>query len=72
MVCEPSASDEVVNVATPAASMAVPRAVAPSLNVTVPMGVPALLVTVALKVTACPTLLGLTEDVSVVVVPVPA
>jgi hypothetical protein len=40
--------------------------------VTVPVGVPEPLVeaTVAVKVTACPTLLGLTE--SVVVVPVPA
>jgi predicted small secreted protein len=38
------------------------------LNVTVPVGVPALLVTVAVNVTACPTLLGLTEDVSVAAV----
>ena len=68
MVCLPSVSEEVVNAAAPAASVAVPITVAPSLKETVPLGVPALLVTVAVKVTACPTLLGLTEDASVVVV----
>jgi hypothetical protein len=58
--CEPNVSDEVVSVATPPLSGAVPRIVAPSLNVTVPVGeVP---VTVAAKVTAWPTLLGFGEE----------
>ena len=39
-------------------------------KVTDPVGVPAPLATVAVNVTACPTLLGLTEEVTVVVVPV--
>jgi hypothetical protein len=38
------------------------------LNVIVPVGVPLLLVTRALKVTDCPGVLGLADDVSVVVV----
>jgi hypothetical protein len=38
------------------------------LKLTEPVGVPALLLTVAVKVTAWPTLLGFTEDASVVVV----
>jgi hypothetical protein len=63
----PSASEEVVNVATPPASVPLPITTPPSLKRTVPVGVPDELVTVAVKVTACPTLLGLTEDVSVVV-----
>jgi hypothetical protein len=47
--------------------------VAPSLNVTDPVGVPPpALVTVAVKDTACPGLLGLTEDATVVVVAVAA
>src|SRR5260221_1960375 len=68
MVWVPSVSEEVVNAAAPAASAAVPITVAPSLNVTVPVGVPAPLLTVAVNVTACPTLLGLTEDARAVVV----
>jgi hypothetical protein len=68
IVCVPTASKEVVNAAAPAVSVAVPIKVAPSLNVTVPVGVPVALVTEAVKVTAWPTLLGLTEDASAVVV----
>ena len=43
------------------------------MNVTVPVGVPGapVEVTVAVKVTAWPALLGLADDASVVVVPVP-
>ena len=68
IACVPSVSAEVVNVATPAESAPVPITVAPSLKLTVPLGVPAALVTVAVNVTACPTLLGLSDEASAVVV----
>jgi hypothetical protein len=48
----------------------VASAVAPSLNVTVPVGVPPLPDTVAVKVTESPTLLGFFDEVIVVVVAV--
>src|SRR5437867_7099726 len=58
--------------ALPAASnVAVPITVAPSLNVTLPVGTPVAGVTgttVAVSVTACPTVEGLGEAVRVVVV----
>src|SRR5215467_1784966 len=66
MVWLPTVSEEVVTAAVPAARGTAPITVAPSLKVTVPVGVPTLLVTVAVKVTACPTLLGLSDDTSVV------
>ena len=72
MLCDPTLSVEVANVATPlASSVPVPKVVAPSLNVTVPAGVPvpgAVALTVAVKVTLCPNTLGLDDDVSAVVV----
>jgi hypothetical protein len=69
MECEPSVSDEIVSVATPPpANVALPSAAAPSLNVTVPVGVPPPLVTVAVKVTAWPIWLGLSEEISDVAV----
>jgi hypothetical protein len=71
MLCEPALSEEVVKVACPEAlSVPVPSVVAPSLKVTVPLGVPPPLagVTVAVKVTACPTVLGFGDDDSVVTV----
>ena len=55
---------ETFNVATPALMVPVPIVVAPSLNVTVPLG--ALPVTLAVKVTAPPALDGLAELDSVV------
>jgi hypothetical protein len=42
--------------------------VAPSKNVTVPVGVPDAVATVAVKVTLCPNVDGLFDDVNVVVV----
>jgi hypothetical protein len=61
-----------MNVAIPPApTLPVPIAVPPSLNVTIPVGVPVAPpagVTVAVKVTAWPGVLGLGDDVSVVVV----
>jgi hypothetical protein len=70
MECEPTVRDDVVKVALPPASGAVPRVAALFLNVTSsPSGgamEPAL--TVAVKVTDCPSLLGFNEDVTTVVV----
>ena len=71
MLCEPAPSEEVVKVAClEALSVPVPSVVAPSLKVTVPVGVPDPLVgvTVAVKVTACPTVLGFGDEDSAVVV----
>lgn len=50
--CDPTARVDVVSIALPPLSVPVPRAVVPSLNVTVPVGVPDVAVTVAVKVTA--------------------
>ncbi len=64
--CEPVVNDAVVSVAAPPLSAAVPSTVAPSLKVTVPVGEAP--VTVAVNVTACPVWLGLSEEVSAVLV----
>src|SRR5439155_1224321 len=70
---EPTASVLVTNVAWPEPfRVPVPRVLEPSLNVTVPVGVPAPLVfafTVAVKVTGCPDTDGLIEETTPVVVP---
>jgi hypothetical protein len=61
----------VVNVAVPPLRVAVPSAVLPSRKVTVPVGVPdpgATALAVAVKVTACPTVEGLGEELTAVVV----
>jgi hypothetical protein len=70
IVCDPTDSEGVMNTAVPNAFNGDdPRTVLPSLKVTVPAGIPPVdEITVAVKVTACPTDEGLTEDVSVVVV----
>lgn len=68
----PAANVEVVKLATPAVSGLVPSTAPLSLNVTVPVGVPPVPVTVAVKVTGWPTLLGFSEEVSVVCVVVAA
>ena len=61
-----------LSVATPAASACgAPRSPAPSLNCTVPVGVPApgaVTVTVAVNVVLCPNTAGLTEEASPVAV----
>jgi hypothetical protein len=64
--CAAALSDDVVKLAVPPLTGSVPSTVAPSLNVTVPVG--ELPVTVAVNVTACPAWLGLREEVSVVAV----
>ena len=74
MECEPTASTEVLRVADPELSAPVPRVLAPSLKVTVPVGVPAPganAFTVAVNVTCCPNNDGLVElasDVAVLAV----
>ena len=65
----PTDSDEVVKVALPAAKPAVPSVVAPSRNVTVPVGVPEpgkSALTVAVNVTAWPKTDGFAEEATVV------
>jgi hypothetical protein len=69
ILCEPNASEEVVNVATPLPfRVPVPSVVPLSLNVHVPVGVPPEPETVAVQVTVCPTNAGFGAQVSVVVV----
>jgi hypothetical protein len=66
MECGPTASAAVLNVAVPPDRLPVPRTVAPSLNVTVPVAVDG--VTVDVKVTEVPYVDGLRLDVTTVVV----
>src|SRR6267378_6529910 len=66
MECVPAVRLEVEKVATPELSVPVPSVLAPSLNVTEPVGVPELPDTVAVKVTELPTLDGLSDEVSAV------
>src|SRR6266478_1658566 len=64
-------SVEVVNVALPELSVPLPSEVAPSRNVTVPLGVPvpgATTATIPVKVTDCAKQAGLSEAASVIVV----
>jgi len=73
IVCEPTGSAEVLKEAWPEASMEIDDAstVAPSRNVTVPVGVPEPDVTVAVKVTAWPNTAGFGDDPTAVVVVAP-
>jgi hypothetical protein len=71
MECEPMESELVVKRALPAFSVPVPKTAAPSLNVTLPEGVPApglTTATVAVKATDWPETDGLAEEVTTVVV----
>src|SRR6266496_3664183 len=69
MECAPTAREAVVSVAMPEeSSVPVPRLLAPSRNVTVPVGMPAGELTVAVKVTGWPKTLGFTEEIDVTVV----
>ena len=65
---EPAGSEFVVRVATPPDKVAVPSNVLPRLNFTVPVGTAVPELTVAVKVTFCPTVDGLTSDVNDMVV----
>lgn len=71
IVCEPAVSAEVDSVACPAVRGLVPIAVVPSKNATVPVGDPARLVTVAVKVTDCPAFEGFKDEVTTVLVDAP-
>src|SRR5438128_11549180 len=63
MECAPTAREAVVSVAMPKESSApVPRLVAPSRNVTVPVGMRAGELTVAVKVTGWPKVDGFAEE----------
>lgn len=64
----PVASALVVNLATPATRFAVPSVELPSRKVTVPVGVPLVAVTVAVKVTLVPTGTVAADEVRLVVV----
>jgi hypothetical protein len=65
----PTVSAVVDRVVAPPLRVAVPRTALPFLKVTVPVGVaPRAGWTVALKVTICPTIAGLSEEDTVVVV----
>ena len=67
ILSDPGGSEFVVKVATPPDRVPVPNRVLPLLNFTVPVGVAPEL-TVAVKVTACPTPDGFTSEVRAVVV----
>ena len=73
MTCEPTNKAPVVNDACPAESTATADAstVAPSRNVTAPVGVPELDATVAVNVTGCPNTEGFGEEPTAVVVAPP-
>jgi hypothetical protein len=64
----PTVRAEVVKVATPPARVAVPTTVVPSLNVTVPVGIPLPLVMVAVNLTGVCAAVGLADVVSLAVV----
>lgn len=71
MLCEPTVNDEMADdVAAPLFKMAgAPKLLAPSLNCTMPVGVPepgSAAETVAVNVTICPKEDGLTEDETLV------
>src|ERR1043166_2233161 len=69
--CEPTESEALVELTCPALRVLGEKAVAPSLKVTVPVGVPAPApagAMVAVNTTACPKTVGLVEEVNVAVV----
>ena len=68
MECAPSFKALVVNVAVPLLSATVPNAIGPSKKVTLPVGVPPGLDTVAVKVTGAVKRGAAVEDVNTVVV----
>jgi hypothetical protein len=64
MEWDPTASKEPLMLAVPPLSVSVPSAAVPSLKVTVPVGVPPLAVTLAVKVTSSPNVEGFRPDES--------
>lgn len=71
MVCTATLRSEVLNVAWPETRFPVPIDAAPSKNVTVPVGVPEPLLTVAVNVTAFPNTAGFCDEVTEVLVAIP-
>jgi hypothetical protein len=69
MECGPTVSAEVESDAAPLESGIVPREVAPSKKVTLPVGVPEPALTCALNVTDCPNTDGFRVEATVAVVP---
>lgn len=66
MECVAATSADVEIEAWPAFKVPLPIEVAPSKKITVPLGVPDVLVTVAVNVTVCPAVDGLREDATAV------
>ena len=56
-----------LKLATPEESVLLPSVLAPDFKMTVPVGAPPLDVTVAVKITEAPNVLGLIEDVTAIV-----
>ena len=71
IVWEPAARDDVLKVAAPPVSGPLPKSVAPSMKLTLPVAAPVpggTTETVAVKVTDCPKTEGLVPDATLVVV----
>ena len=71
MLCDPTLRELTVSDATPPLRELVPSALAPSVKLTWPPGVPAppaLAITVAVNVTVCPKVLGFGESARLMVV----
>src|SRR5258706_3098979 len=66
--CVPTARVDLVSLATPVFNVAVPIATVPSRNLTLPVGTGPVLVTCAVKVTACPAWEGLGLELRAVLV----
>lgn len=62
--CDPAVKVEVENVAWPALNVPEPIPAAPSKNVTLPVGAPEALETVAVKVTVWPAVAGFSDEVT--------
>src|SRR5262245_31480870 len=69
MLCEPTASTDVLSVAwAEPFNGALPSVMPPSRNVTVPVGIPVPPVTVAVNVTVCPQVEGFGDEVTALAV----
>jgi hypothetical protein len=71
MLCTATVRSEVTKVALPETSVPVPMAAAPSKKVTVPVGVPEPLLTVAVNVTGFPNTAGFCDVATDMVVAIP-
>ena len=71
MLCTATLRSEVTKVALPETSVPVPMAAAPSKKVTVPLGVPEPLLTVAVNVTGFPNTAGFCDEATDMLVAIP-